>query len=87
MSQTIREGFRLGLKFVPALLELTMATVVNGLPIVINDKVRDIDLILGKSFHSFNDFVFRQALAKSVPGTFGPAVTDSVLRTGSQDSQ
>lgn len=40
------ECFRLCFKAVPAMLKLTMTSVIQVLPIVVNDQVCNIDLVL-----------------------------------------
>jgi len=44
--ETIRKSLPLSLKLYPTMLKLAMAVVVDGLPIIINDKVSDVNIIL-----------------------------------------
>jgi hypothetical protein len=46
MLEAVGERLSLGLEFNPTMLELTMACVIDCLPIVINNKVGDVDLVL-----------------------------------------
>jgi hypothetical protein len=68
--ETVGESFSLSLELIPAVLELAMAPVVNGLPIVIDDEVRHVDIVFFQSFDGLDNFVFGESLPKSIPCTY-----------------
>jgi len=65
--QTVRECLSFCFKLIPTMLKLTMSSIVNGLPVVINDEVCDIYFVFSQCFNCFEDFVLSETLAKSVP--------------------
>lgn len=67
--ETIRKRFALGLKLVPAMLELAMTSIIDCLPIIVYDKICNINVVLFESFNSLDNFVFGEPLTKSVPST------------------
>lgn len=46
MLESVRECLSFSLELNPAVLELAVSTVVNGLPIVVNNEIRDVDFVL-----------------------------------------
>ena len=61
------KGLWFGLEIHPAILELTVASVVNRLPIVVNDQGRDVDIILCEFIKCIKDLLVRQPLTQPVP--------------------
>lgn len=58
-------GFKLG----PTMLKLTMAPVVDGLPIVVDDEVCNVNFVFCKGFNCLKNLVFCKSLTKGIPGT------------------
>lgn len=68
--QPIRESLGLCFEVSPPMLELTLALVIDILPIIIDDKTRDLNVVLGQLIYRIEDLLVGESLAESVPCTF-----------------
>lgn len=66
--EAVGESLGLGLEIIPAVLKLALASVVNVLPVVIDDQTGDFDVVFGELINGIKDFLIREPLAESVPG-------------------
>lgn len=69
MFETVGKSFAFSFKLDPAVLELSMTLIVNCLPIVIDDEVGDIDIVLRKCFGGIQNLFFCELLAEGIPCT------------------
>lgn len=46
--QSVGKGFRISFKFKPRVLKLAIPLTIDGLPVVVNDEARDMDIYRGK---------------------------------------
>ena len=63
---TLREAFRVGFEVRPSALKLRGAGG-ERLPIIVDDQVRDLDVVLGERVEGAVDFLVSEVLAESVP--------------------
>lgn len=59
-----------------AMLKLAVTSIVDRLPIVINDEISDIDLVFCEGCDGLEHFLFCKSLSESVPGTYSPISTE-----------
>ncbi len=62
-----REGLGFSLKVVPAVLPLAITSIVNVLPVVVDNQVGDADFVFGQRAQRLQNPVLRQSLAEGVP--------------------
>lgn len=67
--QTLWESLRLGLKLTPTMLELAVASVIDGLPVVVDDETGNLDVVLGQFVNSVEHLLICETLPKRVPCT------------------
>jgi hypothetical protein len=68
--QAVGKCLSLGLELDPAVLELAITPVVDRLPVVINDEIRDVNTVFGKCCHSFKNFLFGESLSQPIPRAY-----------------
>src|SRR5882757_2526227 len=68
--QAIRECISLSLKLNPTMLKLTITSIVDRLPVVINNEVGYVDVIFCKCCHCLENFLFSESLSKSIPSAY-----------------
>lgn len=59
------------LKVIPAVLKLSLASVVNVLPVIVNDQAGHFDIVLGQLVNGVENFLIRKPLAQSIPRACG----------------
>jgi hypothetical protein len=67
MFQAVRECFAFSFKFDPTVLKLAMPAIINCLPVVVDDKVGNVDVVLRQCFRGVEDLLFRKLLAEGIP--------------------
>ena len=67
--QPIWKSLSVSFKFHPCVLELTLAPVVDGLPVVVDDKTRDVDVVLVQFVKCVEQFLLRELLPECIPST------------------
>jgi hypothetical protein len=65
--EPVRKRLWLGFKLNPAVLKLPVAPVVDGLPVVVYDEARHLNVVLGQLVDSVEDLVLGESLTESVP--------------------
>ncbi len=68
--ETIGESLPVGFKLNPAVLELTVSSIIDRLPIVINDQVSDVDVMGRKCIYCGKDLFIRESLTETIPRTY-----------------
>lgn len=68
--QTLRKCLRLGFKFHPAMLKLAMALVVDSLPVIVDDKTGNLDVVLGQFVDSIKHLFICEALSNCIPSAW-----------------
>lgn len=65
--ETSWEVLGVGLELTPPSVGLALAVFLHRLPVVVNDKVGDMDIVSGQLFEGVKEFLVRQVLAEGVP--------------------
>jgi hypothetical protein len=67
--ETTWESIPVGFKLYPSVLKLTVSSIINRLPIVINDEIRNIDIIGRKGVYCSKDLFICELLTETIPRT------------------
>lgn len=68
--KSLRESFWFGFEFVPSMLELAFPSIVNILPVIVDDQVGDPNVALRQLIECIEDLFVGKPLAKGVPRAF-----------------
>lgn len=77
MLEAIRESLPLGLKFYPTMLKLAVAIIIDCLPVIINNEVSDVNIVLCQSLNRVENLFFSEPLAKCIPCAYKRPSLDS----------
>jgi hypothetical protein len=68
--ETMWESLPVGFKLYPSMLKLTVSSIIDRLPIIINYQISNVDVISCKRVYCSKDLFIRESLTETIPSTY-----------------
>ena len=68
--ETMWKSLPVGFKLYPSMLKLTVSSIIDRLPIIINDQIGNVDIVGRKRVYCGNDLFVRESLTETIPSTY-----------------